>query len=284
MSAIWAGSENTMWKYGTGNSSASRAASHSLAAAPWHLGQCRLRQELYAIWVWPHLSFSQRATWPPSAAVRQFAIADITLSWPRLTWPALAWRHAGPWRRKISATSSFGRANSAASGWRLDLGLFVSLLLGRVFGVVLDLVRLGPQRREAVERAHHLTDRVGGDARVERCRLQLGMSEKHLNHANIDILLKQVSRKAVPQSMGCHALLEVGHLGSGMAGARELTCRYRVGWVLARKQPSLRPRDAIPIAQKFKQRRGKHRIAILATLALLDAQHHAFGIDIGDLQ
>src|SRR5499427_10515811 len=157
------------------------------------------------------------------------------------------------------------RQRRRASGWRLDLGLFVSLLLGRVFGVVLDLVRLGPQRREAVERAHHLTDRVGGDARVERCRLQLGMSEKHLNHANIDILLKQVSRKAVPQSMGCHALLEVGHLGSGMAGARELTCRYRVGWVLARKQPSLRPRDTIPVAQKFKQRRGKHRVAILAT-------------------
>jgi hypothetical protein len=46
MSAILAGSENTTWKYGTGNSSASRSASHSLAAVPWHLGQCRLRQEL----------------------------------------------------------------------------------------------------------------------------------------------------------------------------------------------------------------------------------------------
>ena len=31
--------------------------------------------------------FSQRATWPPSAAVRQRSIALITLSWPRLTWP-----------------------------------------------------------------------------------------------------------------------------------------------------------------------------------------------------
>jgi hypothetical protein len=68
--------------------------------------------------------------------------------------------------------------------------------------------------------------------------------------------------------MGCHALLEVGHDGGGMTGAGELTCRYRVGWVLARKQPSLRPRDAIPVAQKFKQRRGKHRIAIFATLCV----------------
>ena len=48
----------------------------------------------------------QAATWPPSAAVRQFSMADITLSWPRLTWPALVLRQTDPWARKISATSS----------------------------------------------------------------------------------------------------------------------------------------------------------------------------------
>ncbi len=64
------------------------------------------------MWVCEH--FSQRATWPPSAAVRQLSIADITFNWPRLTWPALAWRHAGPWSRKISATSKAGRDTSAA--------------------------------------------------------------------------------------------------------------------------------------------------------------------------
>ena len=79
---------NTTWKYGTGSNSASRSTSHSLAAAPWHLGQCRLRQLLYEISICEH--FSQRATCPPSAAVRQLSIADITFSWSRLTWPALA--------------------------------------------------------------------------------------------------------------------------------------------------------------------------------------------------
>jgi len=39
----------TTWKYPTGSRSASRSASHVRAAAPWHLGQCRLRQLLYAI-------------------------------------------------------------------------------------------------------------------------------------------------------------------------------------------------------------------------------------------
>src|SRR3954451_18258613 len=49
MSAIAAGSVNTTWKYGAGRRSAWRSASHSFAAAPWHFGQCRLRQLLYAI-------------------------------------------------------------------------------------------------------------------------------------------------------------------------------------------------------------------------------------------
>jgi hypothetical protein len=60
--------------------------------------------------------FSQRSTWPPSATVRQRSIADITFNWSRLTWPALAARHAAPWSRKISATSSFGR-NIAAGDY-----------------------------------------------------------------------------------------------------------------------------------------------------------------------
>src|SRR6476619_1541654 len=63
--------------------------------------------------------FSQRSTCPPSAAVRERSIADITLRWPRLIRPALAERPAAPWSRKISATSSFGRHTAAgyAGGW-----------------------------------------------------------------------------------------------------------------------------------------------------------------------
>src|SRR5512132_3581984 len=63
--------------------------------------------------VWAH--FSQRPTWPPSAAVRQRSIALITFIWPRLTWPALARRHAAPWSRKMSATSRAARAIAAAA-------------------------------------------------------------------------------------------------------------------------------------------------------------------------
>src|ERR1700694_1203666 len=102
MSPIGAGSVNTTWKYGTGSRSASREASQSFAAAPWHFGQCRLRQLLYEIWVCAH--FSQRATCPPRAAVRQLSIADIVFNLPRATGAIeLARRHrlhaVAPWKQ-----------------------------------------------------------------------------------------------------------------------------------------------------------------------------------------
>ena len=82
---------------------------------------------------------SQRSTCPPSAAVRQLSIAAMTFSWLRLMWPALALRHADPWPRKISATSSAGRMRPesyaggvsllARSGVRRSSGLVTSRIV-----------------------------------------------------------------------------------------------------------------------------------------------------------
>src|SRR5215472_5161496 len=55
-----------------------------------------ITQELYEISIWPQAAFSQRATWPPSAAVRQRSIAFITFNCSRLRCPRLASRQAGP--------------------------------------------------------------------------------------------------------------------------------------------------------------------------------------------
>ena len=85
---------------------------------------------------------SQRATWPPSAAVRQRSMADITFNWSRLTWPALAERHAAPWSRKISATSSAGR-DTVGGGYA---GGGSSLLLSSVF---LGFLRFGRASRSS---------------------------------------------------------------------------------------------------------------------------------------
>jgi hypothetical protein len=46
--------------------------------------------------------------------LRLISIAVMTRRWARFRWPALAARHASPWRRKISATSSFGRTMSGS--------------------------------------------------------------------------------------------------------------------------------------------------------------------------
>src|SRR5262249_33655318 len=52
--------------------------------------------------------------------------------------------------------------------------------------------------RDVLQGAPDLADRLGGDAGVERGRVELGMSKQHLNHADIGVLLKQVGSEAMP--------------------------------------------------------------------------------------
>src|SRR5258707_635278 len=207
--------------------------------------------------------FSQRATWPPRAAVRQLSIADITFSWSRLRWPAWALRHAGPWLRKISATSSAGRDTRAGSAGRPDL-------LEVECGVL--------------QRARDLADRVGGNAGIERRGVELGVTEQHLDDADIDVLLEQVGGKAVPQGMQRDALVDVRHLGGGVTGAIELARGHRLGRIAAWKQPALRPRRPPPGAQQVEQVRRQHDVTVLAALALLHADDHPLAVNVGNLE
>src|ERR1700688_1336302 len=117
---------------------------------------------------------SQRTTWPPRAAVRQFSIADIAFDWPRLTWPALASRQAWPWPRKMSATSRARRATRSGRQAGASRG---------------DLAQV---QTEPLQRTRHVADRVDGDARVERGRFQLGVSEQDLDDPDIDVLFEQM--------------------------------------------------------------------------------------------
>ena len=62
--------------------------------------------------------------------------------------------------------------------------------------------RLGPlshQRCEAIQWAHHRPDRAGGNVLVECGGVEPGMAEQDLDQANIGLMLKQMSGKAVPQ-------------------------------------------------------------------------------------
>ena len=124
---------------------------------------------------------SQRATCPPRAAVRQLSMAHITFIWARLTWPRLASRQAAPWSRKMSATSRAGRAT-------------VGRLCRR-------LLRVWPRRQQPIERAGDRAQHVGGDMRITRRRVELGVPEQNLDHAHVDAALQQVRGKAVPQGV-----------------------------------------------------------------------------------
>src|SRR5437867_3713825 len=205
--------------------------------------------------------FSQRATWPPSAAVRQRSIADITLSWPRLRWPAWARRQAGPWARKMSAISRAGRATRlAASRGRVD------------------------RDSELLERAPDFADGLGGDLGVKRRGVELLVPQQHLDHANVDLLLKQMGGEAVPERVERDALVDPSRLRRGMAGTVELACGERLHRIAARKQPALGP-CGLPIgAQKRKQMLAEHHVAVLAALALLDPDHHAGAVDVAELE
>src|SRR5262245_55177695 len=95
--------------------------------------------------VWPHASLTQRATCPPSAAVRQRSMADITFSCPRLTWPRLASRQAAScWKHVFDMTVAEDIRNLQSWTGHEGRGLLGRLVL---------LVLLG----QLIERAHHLS-------------------------------------------------------------------------------------------------------------------------------
>jgi hypothetical protein len=45
---------------------------------------------------------------------------------------------------------------------------------------------------DVLQRAHDLADRLGSDAGIERRRVEPGMTEQHLDDADINVLLEQV--------------------------------------------------------------------------------------------
>lgn len=113
----------------------------------------------------------------------------------------------------MSATSKAGRDTRASAG-RPDL---------------LEL------ERDMLQRAHDLADRLGGDAGIERRGVELSVTEQHLDDADIDVLLQEVGGEAVRQGVQGDALVDLRHLGGGVAGAIELARGHWLGRIAAWK-------------------------------------------------
>jgi len=73
--------------------------------------------------------------------------------------------------------------------------------------------------RDAVERAHDLADRLGGDAGIERRGVELGMPQQDLDHPNVGVLFQKMRCKTVTERVRGYPLADLGHVSSGMAGA-----------------------------------------------------------------
>ena len=87
----------------------------------------------------------------------------------------------------------------------------------------------------------------------------------------------------MPQCMRRDSLVDPRHLSGGVKGAIE--------WRVVIGSGGSRPGNSQPAAAPPYQARSKAnssgesiKVTILAALALLDAHHHALGVDVGDLQ
>ena len=157
-------------------------------------------------------------------------MADITFSWSRLTCPALARRHAAPWSRKISATSSAGR----------DIAAGCSSRLRRLSSLPGCPARLAKPIEWSLDGGDH----ASGHARVARCCVELFVSEESLNDADIGPPFEQMGRKTVAQRMQRHRLLDAGRVSRLVKQTIELPGCHRLSWLAAREQPALLLRHA----------------------------------------
>ena len=125
---------------------------------------------------------------------------------------------------------------------------------------------------------------------VDGCGLQLLVPQQHLDHADIDLALKQMRGKAVAQGVGSDPLVDTSGLGRCMNGAVELTNREGFQGRHAWEQPPAGQHLALgmgqvpPRAKALQQNRAEHGVAVLGALALLHAQRHALAVHIGDPQ
>src|SRR4030065_147056 len=103
-------------------------------------------------------------------------------------------RKAGPWARKISATSRAGRCTTSA-------------------------LRGSP----SLQGTDHGAQDFGGHRGIERGGLELLVAKQNLDHTDIDLLLQQVRGKAMAQGMHRDALVEARGGGRGVHGAVELS-------------------------------------------------------------
>ena len=122
-----------------------------------------------------------------------------------------------------------------------------------------------------------------GHPRIERRRVELRVAKQNLDDADIDILLQKMGRKTVPQRVQRTRL----PISATWAAAWQMRFNWRVVSGLTGFCPETARLPACRCATTragYRAAWGKHGVAVLTPLALLDAQHHAGAVDVRDLQ
>ena len=117
---------------------------------------------------------------------------------------------------------------------------------------------------------------------VARRGRQVRVPQQHLDHADVDAALQQMGGEAVPQDMDGHLLADPRRRPRRPAGRVQRRRLDRTGRVAPRKQPVLGTRQPPVGAQDRQELRRQHHVALLAALAVLDADHHPAAVDVGD--
>src|SRR5258707_12144818 len=116
---------------------------------------------------------------------------------------------------------------------------------------------------------------------------EVAMAQQDLNGAQIRARLEKMRGEAVTQRVGMDLFLDARSLGSLLTGVPRcfridglITVVPTVAW----KQPYAGlSRQAAPVpAQFFQKFRAEHHIAISASLAPLNVNHHPLAVDVAD--
>jgi hypothetical protein len=142
---------------------------------------------------------------------------------------------------------------------------------------------------ESIERADGGGDELWRDGGVSRSRIDAGVPEQHLDDADIGSVFEEVSGETVAESVDGDVFGDAGAedgfaAGDGEGGGAEMAILFPGGEEEILGLPGSGEGGADVAAEDVEEARGEHGVAVFVTFALLDAEEHAAGIDVGDFE
>jgi len=142
----------------------------------------------------------------------------------------------------------------------------------------------GARGAEQIDGALDAGDMLGGDARVAEGGADMGVSEEHLDDADIGAELEEVSGEAVAQDVGSDTLLQTGLVGGLVQVVAHGVDADGAAGLLAGKQLGAAGPGGDPVAAEHEENAlGQRHVPIAAAFrGVADVQEHALTVDIGD--